>query len=106
MPSVMELFGYKIYFWLNEGHPLEPVHVHVSKRPHKDATKIWLLKDGSVKVANSTDELRDKDLSRILKTIEIFSDKIKDAWLEKFGVITYVDDKASKHSQLKNIGGR
>lgn len=40
MPKFMELFGYGIYFWSNEGNPLEPIHVHVSKSPHSNATKI------------------------------------------------------------------
>ncbi len=33
MPVVIRLFGYKIYFWTNEGNPLEPVHV--SETPHQ-----------------------------------------------------------------------
>ena len=44
MPVIIRLFNYKIYFWVNEGRPLEPIHVHVSERPHKDATKIMDFK--------------------------------------------------------------
>jgi len=31
MPQVFRLGEYWIYFWTNEGKPVEPVHVHVSK---------------------------------------------------------------------------
>ena len=36
MPQLMTLFGYKVYFWSNENNPLEPIHVHISKHPHKN----------------------------------------------------------------------
>lgn len=48
MPIVFrDIRGYKVYFFLDESTPLEPVHVHVSKQIHKDATKFWILSDGS-----------------------------------------------------------
>ena len=53
MPVVINIFGYKIYFWTNEGKPLEPIHVHVSQKPNPKATKIWLLSTGKVKIANN-----------------------------------------------------
>lgn len=31
VPSLFRLFGYVIFFWSNEGAPLEPVHVHVAR---------------------------------------------------------------------------
>ena len=45
MPKFMELFGYNIYFWSNEGEPLEPLHVHVAKSITSNATKIWITKN-------------------------------------------------------------
>jgi len=47
------LFGYKIYLWTNEGKPLEPIHVHVLEKTHKNATKIWILSSGGIKVENN-----------------------------------------------------
>lgn len=40
--ALLQLFkigGYLIYFWVQEGVPLEPVHVYISvSRPNKDST--------------------------------------------------------------------
>lgn len=39
MPSIFNVFGYKIYFWSNENG--EPVHVHICKGvPKANATKV------------------------------------------------------------------
>ena len=38
LPTLFELYGYKIFFWSNENN--EPVHVHVAKcKPSADATR-------------------------------------------------------------------
>ena len=29
MPQVFKLGSYWVYFWTNEGKPLEPIHVHI-----------------------------------------------------------------------------
>lgn len=43
MPQVFRIGPYWIYFWANEGRPVEPVHVHVSEgNPSENATKIWI----------------------------------------------------------------
>lgn len=91
MPVVISLFGYKIYFWTNEGKPLEPIHVHVSQKPNPKATKIWLLSTGKVKVANNNSRVPAKDLKRICNTIEIFHDKIEKSWINKFGKVSFYD---------------
>ena len=53
MPSLFMVFGYKIYFWANEGN--EPVHVHVSKgKPSPSATKIWITRAGGTISVNSS----------------------------------------------------
>ena len=31
IPQVFKIGSYWVYFWTNEGDPLEPVHVHVSE---------------------------------------------------------------------------
>lgn len=40
MPIVLTYQGYKIYFYSNEGLPLEPVHVHIDKAGK--TAKVWL----------------------------------------------------------------
>lgn len=40
MPQVIKVGAYVIFFWLDEGRPLEPVHVHVAVGvPRANATK-------------------------------------------------------------------
>ena len=47
MPQVFRAGEYWVYFWTNEGKPLEPVHVHIAKgAPVADATKIWITSTG------------------------------------------------------------
>ncbi len=31
MPQVFRIGAYLVYFWLNEGMPLEPIHVHIAE---------------------------------------------------------------------------
>ena len=36
MPQVFSVGSYLVFIWVNEGNPLEPIHVHISeKRPYK-----------------------------------------------------------------------
>ncbi len=66
MPSLPSLFGFKVFFWSNEGKPLEPVHVHVSKNlPSKNATKFWILSNGKVELAENGSSLSNKDISKL-----------------------------------------
>ncbi len=45
MPQIFKIGKYIIYFWVNEGTPREPVHVHVAEGvPQKNARKIWITK--------------------------------------------------------------
>lgn len=44
MPQVFKIGPYWVYFWSNEGRPLEPVHVHVAEgSPAPNATKICCI---------------------------------------------------------------
>lgn len=51
MPKLYEILGWKVYFWIFEGNPLEPLHVHIAKRPHKNATKIWINEKNSFRLS-------------------------------------------------------
>ena len=47
MPQVFKIGPYWVYFWSNEGRPLEPIHVHVAEgSPAPNATKIWITRSG------------------------------------------------------------
>lgn len=97
----MELFGYGIYFWSNEGIPLEPIHIHVSKNPHKNATKIWILEDGTVKLENNNDGIALKDLKKILKAVSVFSDEIIEMWKNHFEEISFYTEREIDSDDLE-----
>lgn len=47
MPQLFKIGNYWVYFWSNEGIPVEPVLVHVfSNSPVQNATKIWITRAG------------------------------------------------------------
>jgi hypothetical protein len=47
MPKLFTIMGYSVFFWSNEGEPLEPVHFHIGKTIGARTTKIWIKKDGT-----------------------------------------------------------
>ena len=93
MPKVLEVWGYIIYIWSNEQKPLEPIHVHVAKRPTKNGTKIWILSDGSTSIAHNKSRISPHDLKRLRKTISEYREEIEQAWKNHFEIktVTYHD---------------
>lgn len=92
MPDTLEkAYGYHIYFWSNENEPLEPVHVHISKKPHPNATKYWILNDGTLLRENNNDDIPANDLKRIVNYISLERNinTIKEKWKSHFGEISY-----------------
>jgi hypothetical protein len=92
MPSIITAYGYKIFFWSNENEPLEPIHVHIAKKPQQYATKIWIKKDGSCIIADNNSELSPKELQRLINVITENHELIVEKWTLHFGEITYYDD--------------
>ena len=87
MPSLYNVFGYKIYFWTNENN--EPIHVHVCKgKPSPNATKIWITQYGGTIAVNSS-RIPKKDLVKIEQFIITCIPQITQAWISMFGRITY-----------------
>jgi Domain of unknown function (DUF4160) len=43
MPVVLRVDGFKFLFYVNEGNPREPVHIHVKQG--RDEAKFWLSPD-------------------------------------------------------------
>ncbi len=84
MPNILTALGYKIYFWSNESAPQEPIHVHISKIPQENATKVWIKSDGTVELENNNSQIPPHMLNKLLKTIELFSEEIVKAWKEHF----------------------
>ncbi|MBR6080958.1 MAG: DUF4160 domain-containing protein [Treponema sp.] len=90
MPQVFSFGSYKVYFWLNEGEPLEPVHVHVSKgKPSANSTKIWISSAGKCSVANNKSQIPVKTLDNIVRLIETQYMLVFSRWKETFGELRF-----------------
>lgn len=90
MPQIFKIGGFVIYFWSNEGDPLEPVHVHVTDGvPSPHATKIWLTRSGHCLLCHNKSNIHKSKLSHIMKIIEARHQTVFDKWISHFGSITY-----------------
>ena len=71
MPQLFKIGSYIIYFWINEGRPLEPVHVHIAReKPAVDATKIWITRSGKCLLQNNHSQIPDRELRIMMRVIE------------------------------------
>ena len=90
MPQVIRIGPYVIYFWLDEGRPLEPIHVHIAEGvPKANATKVWLTQSGKAMLASRRSEIPASDLRKLIRVIEANADEIRGKWVEYFGDIRY-----------------
>jgi len=90
MPQIFKIGGYIIYFWANEGNPLEPVHAHVSLGiPIENSTKIWITKTGKCLLCNNNSKISPRVLKNITEVIEARNGDVTGKWLEFFGQINY-----------------
>lgn len=90
MPQVFKIGSYWIYFWTNEGKPLEPVHVHVAEgKPIENATKIWITKAGRVYLCNNNSHIPEHILRNIMRIVEARSSEIVSKWMRYFGEAEY-----------------
>lgn len=86
MPQIFRIGPYLIYFWTNEGVPLEPVHVHISEGiPSSNATKVWITKTGKCLLANNNSKIPTKTLRVVLSILEARSGEIIEKWADYFG---------------------
>ena len=90
MPQVIKIGPYVIYFWLDEGRPLEPVHVHIAEGvPKANATKVWLTQSGKAMLSSRRSEIPAADLRKLIRVIEANADEIREKWVEYFGELRY-----------------
>lgn len=90
MPQIFKIGGYVIYFWLGEGDPLEPVHVHVAEGvPTANATKFWITKTGNCILSNNNSNIPPRKLRYIAEVIEARHDEIEKKWFSYFGTIQH-----------------
>lgn len=58
MPQIFRIGSYIIYFWSNEGNPLEPVHVHIVEgQASANATKVWITSSGKALLCNNNSRI-------------------------------------------------
>ncbi len=90
MPQIFKIGAYWVFFWSNEGDPLEPIHVHVALgAPRENATKIWITRAGRAFLANNRSEIDERILKNIMRIIEARSCEIIEKWLNYFGSVSY-----------------
>ena len=90
MPQLFKIGSYIIYFWINEGRPLEPVHLHIARgKPAADATKIWITRSGKCLLQNNHSQIPDRELRIMMRVIEARSADVIDKWTETFGETTF-----------------
>ena len=90
MPQILKIGPYIVYFWSNENHPLEPVHVHIAEgRATANATKIWITSTGKTLLCQNNSQIPDRILKRLMRVIEGNSAEIINQWLEHFGELSY-----------------
>ena len=90
MPQVIKVGSYVIFFWLDEGRPLEPIHVHIVEGvPRPNATKVWLTQSGKAILATQQSEIPKSELRKLIRIVEANADLIREKWLEYFEEIRY-----------------
>lgn len=90
MPQLFKIGPFIVFFWSNEGHLEEPVHVHVAEgKPSPNATKFWITRSGKTLLANNNSHLKDKELRMIQRIIEANSKMIVKAWADHFETLNY-----------------
>ena len=85
MPQLYRFDNYIIYFWVNEGEPTEPVHVHVHEgRPSSTGTKIWITRKGKTVVSHNHSGIPLNHLRQICRFLEANSEAIIERWKAEF----------------------
>lgn len=90
MPQIFKIGPYLIYFWANEGNPLEPIHVHIAEgKPVENATKLWITQSGKCLLQNNNSHIPDKRLKLLIRMIEANSEEIINKWKAFFEKVYY-----------------
>ena len=90
MPQIFKVGAYLVFIWVNEGDPIEPIHIHISeKRPTKNSTKVWITSSGRCLLANNDSKIPKNTLNGIMRIIETRSFEIIQKWKELFGTVSF-----------------
>ncbi|MCL2461377.1 MAG: DUF4160 domain-containing protein [Defluviitaleaceae bacterium] len=90
MPQIFKIGAYVVYFWANEGMPLEFIHVHVIEGvPSENSTKIWITRAGKCLLCNNNSRIPARTLKNIMEIIEARSQDVVNKWYGFFGEVRY-----------------
>ena len=90
MPQIFKIGSYLVYFWSNEGDPLEPVHVHIAEGvPVQNATKVWLTKTGKCLLVHNNSKIPSRQLRIMMQIIEARQEEVIERWYSYFGKIHF-----------------
>jgi hypothetical protein len=78
MPTILEILGWRIFFYANEGH--EPIHVHARKADIE--CKYWIDVDNYDIVEAYASDLGPKDRRQVRRIIFDHFDYIVEQWDE------------------------
>ena len=91
MPVYIRYSGWYVYFWTNEND--EPIHFHIAQgRPTENATKIWILRNHSFRLANNNSQVPPRVLRHILAVMQASVDEYEDLWLKYQHSVKYIDE--------------
>tara|TARA_B100001989_G_C24482675_1_gene435306 strand:+ start:561 stop:806 length:246 start_codon:yes stop_codon:yes gene_type:complete len=79
-PTVFREGAYRLFFFSNEGNPLEPIHVHI--RRDNSLAKFWL--EPKIIIAENYG-FNSKELKIIERIIKSNEQKIRSKWHQYFG---------------------
>jgi hypothetical protein len=90
MPQIFKIGSYLIYFWSDEGNPLEPLHYHIAEGvPEENATKVWITQNGRCLLCHNKSRIPAKKLKDIMDIVEARHEDIEKKWYSYFGTMTY-----------------
>lgn len=66
------------------------IYIYIYKRrPSANSTKVWLLSNGSILLANNNSKIPEKELKHVMLAIQANYDEIIQYWMAYHGYITY-----------------
>ena len=76
MPTVLLIFGWRLYFYANESN--EPIHIHCRKGDKE--CKFWLDSDNSDIIEAFSYNMNNRDKREIIKIIYEYFEFIEEEW--------------------------
>lgn len=76
MPTILLIFGWRLYFYANEGN--EPIHIHCQKGDME--CKFWLDSDNSDVIEAFSYNMNSRDKREIIKIVYEYYEFIESEW--------------------------